>query len=105
MRNLSFPNEADSATLLGMRSKLKKVVLALAVGISIIGIGYCAYIYLGLPDVAVLQTQNPRTTALMVQRYRQAKNAGNDLIIRQQWVSFEAIPKLLKQAVRISEDA
>jgi monofunctional biosynthetic peptidoglycan transglycosylase len=88
-----------------MRSQLKKVVFALAVGSSILGISYCAYIFLGLPDVAVLQTQNPRTTALMVQRYRQAKNAGNDLIIRQQWVSFEGVPKLLKQAVRISEDA
>ena len=88
-----------------MRFQLKKVVLALAVGSSILGIGYCAYIYLGLPDVAVLQTQNPRTTALMVQRYRQAKNAGKNLIIRQQWVSFERIPRLLRNAVRISEDA
>ena len=88
-----------------MRSQLKNVVLALAVGGSILGIGYCAYIYLSLPDVAVLQTQNPRTTALMVQRYRQAKNAGKNLIIRQQWVSFERIPRLLRNAVRISEDA
>jgi len=88
-----------------MRSQLKKVIFALVVGSSILGIGYCAYVYLGLPDVTVLQTKNPRTTALMLQRYRQAQNEGKDLIIRQQWVSFERIPKLLKDTIRISEDA
>jgi monofunctional biosynthetic peptidoglycan transglycosylase len=88
-----------------MRSQLKKILLALAVGGSVLGIVYCAYVYLGLPDVSVLQTKNPRTTALMLQRYRQARNEGKDLVIRQQWVAFERIPKLLKDTIRISEDA
>jgi monofunctional biosynthetic peptidoglycan transglycosylase len=55
--------------------------------------------------VTPLQTQNPRTTALMLQRYREAHNKGKSLIIRQQWVSFGRIPKLLKDTIRISEDA
>ncbi|UCD80414.1 MAG: monofunctional biosynthetic peptidoglycan transglycosylase [Desulfobacterales bacterium] len=84
---------------------MKKVVLTLVGGSLIFGIGYCAYLYLGLPDVTVLQTKNPRTTALMLQRYRQAQNEGKGLIIRQQWVSFKRIPKLLKDTIRISEDA
>jgi monofunctional biosynthetic peptidoglycan transglycosylase len=80
-------------------------VLTLVVSSLIFGIGYCAYLYLGLPDVTVLRSQNPKNTALMLQRYRQAQNNGKDLIVRQQWVSFERIPKLLKDTIRVSEDA
>jgi monofunctional biosynthetic peptidoglycan transglycosylase len=88
-----------------MRSRLKKVMPALAAVSLVFAIGYCGYIYLSLPDVTVLRTQNPRTTALMLQRYRQAQKEGKNLIIRQQWVSFERIPKLLKDTIRVSEDA
>ncbi len=88
-----------------MWSQLKKFVSALVIGSLLFGIGLGAYVYLGLPDVTVLQTQNPRTTALILQRYRQAQDKGKDLNIRQQWVSFERIPKLLKDTIRISEDA
>ena len=88
-----------------MRTQVKKFMPALgAIGL-VFAVGYCVYVYLRLPDVTVLQTRNPRTTALMLQRYRQAQDKGKDLIIRQQWVSFERIPKLLKEAVRVSEDA
>ena len=41
----------------------------------------------------------------MLQRYRQAQSKNKSLKIIQKWVSFEQIPKLLKDAVRISEDA
>jgi len=102
---LVFSNAADSAKLAGMKSQLKKMLLALAVGGCMLGVGFCAYVYLGLPDVSVLQTKNPGTTALMLQRYRQARNEGKELTIRQRWVEFERIPKLLKDTVRISEDA
>jgi monofunctional biosynthetic peptidoglycan transglycosylase len=88
-----------------MRLPLKTVLLAIFISGSALGIGFCAYLYLSLPDVTNLQTQNPRTTALMLQRYRQARNEGKTMVVRQQWVSFGRIPKLLKQAVRISEDA
>jgi monofunctional biosynthetic peptidoglycan transglycosylase len=63
------------------------------------------YFYLGLPDVSRLKTQNPRTTALMVQRYREAKKTDDTFRVQQQWIDFEAIPKLLRETVRISEDA
>ena len=63
------------------------------------------YFYLGLPDVSGLKTQNPRTTALMLQRYREAKEADEPFRIQQHWIDFEAIPKLLRETVRISEDA
>jgi monofunctional biosynthetic peptidoglycan transglycosylase len=63
------------------------------------------YFYLGLPDVSGLKTHNPRTTALMVQRYREAKEADKPFRIQQQWIDFKDIPKLLRETVRISEDA
>lgn len=63
------------------------------------------YIYLSLPDVSELKTKDPRTTALMLQRYREAKKTDDQFRIRQQWMDFEAIPKLLRETVRITEDA
>ena len=63
------------------------------------------YFYLGLPDVTDLETKNPRTTALMVQRYREAKKIDHKFRIRHQWVDFEGIPKILRETVRITEDA
>ena len=63
------------------------------------------YFYLGLPDVSGLKAKNPRTTALMVQRYREAKKTDKTFRIRKQWIEFEAIPKLLRETVRVTEDA
>ncbi|MCK5204937.1 MAG: monofunctional biosynthetic peptidoglycan transglycosylase [Desulfobacterales bacterium] len=63
------------------------------------------YFYLSLPDVSGLKAKNPRSTALMLQRYREAKKADHAFRIRQQWIDFEAIPKLLRETVRITEDA
>ena len=63
------------------------------------------YFYLSLPDVSGLKNKNPRSTALMVQRYREAKQTDQKFRIRQQWIDFEAIPKLFRETVRITEDA
>jgi monofunctional biosynthetic peptidoglycan transglycosylase len=41
----------------------------------------------------------------MVQRYREAKKADKTFRVRQQWIDFEAIPKLLRETVRVTEDA
>jgi len=58
-----------------------------------------------MPDVTTLINSNPETTALIEQRKMEAANAGKKIWIRQNWVSFGKIPKLLKRTVRISEDA
>jgi monofunctional biosynthetic peptidoglycan transglycosylase len=63
------------------------------------------YFYVGLPDVSDLKIKNPRSTALMVQRYREAKNADATFRIQQKWIELEAIPKLLRETVRVTEDA
>ena len=84
---------------------IKKILLGLVIGVPALLVGGGLLIYLSLPDGADLLTQNPRTTALMVQRFREAKNSQTNLVIRQQWVSFDEIPKLLKHTIRVTEDA
>jgi len=86
------------------RKKLKRVLLLflfLIVGLML----YSTYFLLSLPEVENLRNKNPEITAMMQQRINEAAAKGETLHIRQQWVSFETIPQLLKDTVRISEDA
>ena len=64
-----------------------------------------ACILLTLPDVSGLTTKNPTSTAFMRSRQEQARRQGRAITIREEWVDFERIPALLKEAVRITEDA
>jgi len=64
-----------------------------------------ACILLTLPDVSGLRTENPTSTALMRYRQEQARRQGRAITIREEWVDFARIPALLKEAVRITEDA
>lgn len=88
-----------------MWSPIKKIILWIAVGIPVVTVGTAILIYSSLPDVTELRTRNPRSTALMLQRYRTAQNAKKKFIFQQQWVAFEKIPKLLKNTIRVTEDA
>ena len=77
----------------------------MVIGVPAFLVGGTLLIYLGLPDVSDLMTNNPRTTALMLQRFREAKQSQANLIIRQRWVSFDEIPTLFKDTIRVTEDA
>ena len=84
-----------------MKAAIKIISIVCLLSLLIVGF----YFSLGLPDVSGLTTKNPRSTSLMVQRYREAKKTDETFRIRQQWIDFEAIPKLLRETVRITEDA
>ena len=84
---------------------LKKNLLWLLVGMVPVVCAVGLYIYVGLPDVRDLKTQNPSTTALIEYRTRQAQQSNKNLDIRQRWVDFDTIPQLLKDTIRITEDA
>ena len=88
-----------------MSTPLKKSLLWLGIGVPAAVLGGVLLIYLSLPVVGDLKTRNPRTTALMLQRFREAKQSQAHLIIRQQWVSFDEIPQLFKDIIRVTEDA
>lgn len=66
---------------------------------------YVAYIYLTLPDVRPLATENPRTTAFMELRTREAQEQGRTFAIRQRWVPYHQISNNLRRAVLVAEDA
>jgi len=72
---------------------------------AILVFAYVAYIYLTLPDVRPLATENPKTTAFMQLRIEEARSAGRKFSIRQQWVPYSRISPLLKRAVIVTEDA
>jgi monofunctional biosynthetic peptidoglycan transglycosylase len=84
---------------------LKKIILCIFIGVpAALAVGMLL-IYISLPDVGDLETNNPRSSALMLQRFREAKQSQRHLVIRHQWVPFNRIPKLLKDTIRVTEDA
>jgi monofunctional biosynthetic peptidoglycan transglycosylase len=83
---------------------VRKVLRGLVVAGSI-GFIYIAYVYLTLPDVRVLATQNPATTAFMDLRRQEARDAGREFAIQQRWVPYSRISNNLRRAVLVAEDA
>ena len=60
--------------------------------------------WLTLPDVRVLRTENPKTTAFMELRDRQARAKGDEPKRDWRWVPYERIAQTLKRAVLVAED-
>jgi monofunctional biosynthetic peptidoglycan transglycosylase len=84
---------------------LKKVILFICLSaMAVLGAGALA-LYFSLPSVSHLKTLNPKTTAVIEQRQKEAQRAGREFKVRQVWVSFDGIPDLLRQSVRVAEDA
>ena len=83
---------------------MRKVRRGLAVAAAI-GFIYLSYVYLSLPDVRVLATENPKTTAFIELRKREAADAGRTLRIRQRWVPYTQISNNLRRAVLVAEDS
>jgi monofunctional biosynthetic peptidoglycan transglycosylase len=83
-----------------LKRLLRWTLAAAAAGFAAFG-----YLYLTLPDVRVLRTENPATTAFMELRAREADNAGKKPRKVQRWVPYERISPSLKRAVLAAEDA
>jgi len=69
------------------------------------GFVYAAFIYLTLPDVRLLRTTNPETTAFMELRAREARAKGTQPRKVQRWVPYGRISANLKRAVLVAEDS
>ncbi len=69
------------------------------------GFAYACYIYLTLPDVRVLRTSNPSTTAFMELRASEAARRGQPAARDHRWVSYTRISQHLKRAVLVAEDS
>ena len=89
---------------LGKMRKLRsvgRVLLALAAAC----FAYAAFAFLTLPDVRVLRTTNPQTTAFIELRAREAHAKGEQAKKVQRWVSYARISQNLKRAVLVTEDS
>jgi monofunctional biosynthetic peptidoglycan transglycosylase len=62
------------------------------------------YLWLTLPDVRPLRTQNPSTTAFIDLRADEARARGGTPRHVQRWVSYSRISPDLKRAVLVAED-
>ncbi|MCC6809265.1 MAG: monofunctional biosynthetic peptidoglycan transglycosylase [Deltaproteobacteria bacterium] len=58
-----------------------------------------------LPNPSELARTTPDLTALMQLRMEEAKDAGKKYRVRKRWVPLRAISPLLRDAIRVSEDA
>ena len=70
-----------------------------------VGFAYLAWMYLTLPDVRVLATTNPETTAFIEIRREEAHDAGKSFTLRRRWVPYGRISNHLKRAVVVAEDS
>ena len=70
-----------------------------------VGFAYLAWMYLTLPDVRVLATTNPETTAFIEIRRDEAHDAGKSFTLRRRWVPYNRISNHLKRAVIVAEDS
>ena len=61
--------------------------------------------YLTLPDVRNLRTENPATTAFIELRAREARARGEQPRRNQKWVSYGRISQNLTRAVLVTEDS
>jgi len=72
--------------------------------VAAIAFAIVAYTYLTLPDVRVLATTNPTTTAFMELREREAVAEGRPLRHVHRWMPYRRISQNLKRAVLVAED-
>jgi monofunctional biosynthetic peptidoglycan transglycosylase len=68
-------------------------------------IGYLGYEWITYPDTALLASANPKTTAWMEMRNKEAREEGKKPRRYQIWKPLRAISPNLKNAVLIAEDA
>jgi monofunctional biosynthetic peptidoglycan transglycosylase len=85
----------------GARRRIGQTLAALPA----IAFACVAYAYLTLPDVRLLRTINPETTAFMEIRAREAADRGQPEVRVQRWMNYQRISPNLTRAVLVAEDA
>jgi monofunctional biosynthetic peptidoglycan transglycosylase len=81
-----------------------KIALRVLAAVPAIAFALLGYVWLTLPDVRPLKTQNPSSTAFMDLRAREAAARGAKPRQMQHWASYNRISPDLKRAVLVAED-
>jgi monofunctional biosynthetic peptidoglycan transglycosylase len=82
-----------------VRKAFRIVLGAIAISFAML-----AYSYLTLPDVRLLRTNNPQTTAFMELRAAEARAKGQQPRRAQRWVGYGRVSSNLTRAVLVAED-
>ena len=85
------------------RPIVRRVIRA-CVALAALTFGVLAYVFLTLPDVRPLATVNPKSTAFMELRAREAAAQGRTVRRVQVWIPYRRISQSLKRAVLVAED-
>lgn len=101
MRTPATADTIDQGMVRPLLRGIGKTLLA----IGAVGLASAAYVWVTLPDVRSLKTQNPTTTAFMKLRAGEDERDGKPPHFEQQWVSYGKISPALKRAVLVAEDA
>jgi monofunctional glycosyltransferase len=88
-----------------MKNRKVSRALHVAAGVGAVTFSVMAYGYLTLPDVRPLATTNPKTTAFMELREREAAAAGKPVKHVQRWVPYSRMSMNLRRAVLAAEDS
>jgi monofunctional biosynthetic peptidoglycan transglycosylase len=88
----------------GRSSRGRQVLRGLAI-VAALGFALVAYVYLTLPDVRVLATVNPSSTAFMRLRADEAADEGRKLRHVHRWMPYSRISRNLVRAVLVAEDS
>ena len=88
-----------------VKFKVRPLVIRVSVVASAVAFAMVSYVYLTLPDVRVLATDNPTTTAFMELRADEAASDGRRIRHVHRWVRYGRISQSLKRAVLVAEDA
>jgi monofunctional biosynthetic peptidoglycan transglycosylase len=83
---------------------LARVRRAVVAG-SAVAFALMTYVFVTLPDVRGLATTNPKTTAFMELRAREAAREGRSIRHVQRWVPYSRMSANLKRAVLVAEDS
>lgn len=90
--------------LIALTGGWKRRSLLVLLALSLIPCSWAAWTWLTWPDVSVLKTERPSTTAF-IERYREARRAeGRDAAVRWVWVPWDSISPYLKKAILAGED-
>ena len=84
---------------------MKKTIVRWLAGAAAVGFAWLSYVYLTLPDVRPLAKSNPKSTAFIELRAREARASGKEPRRTQQWVAYRRVSPYLISAVLAAEDA
>jgi monofunctional biosynthetic peptidoglycan transglycosylase len=87
-----------------LTNKIKRLIIWGLVLLAAYVLASVAWDLLHLPQIEDLKTKNPKTTALMEQRRKEARAKGQSFSPNQEFVPYGQISPYLKSAVLVAED-